>query len=77
MWVMNYLTLSNTYATIVMLHQSPICYLIVLFCVSLAFVFDFFIASAKFNLNQSPSDYLREQVKSKTRLDSNRIDFFY
>lgn len=67
-WVMNYMTFDKTYATVVMLHQTPIFYLTVFLCAGAAFCIDFFLAAIDFNLLTTPSDYLRKLVKNKQKI---------
>jgi hypothetical protein len=67
-WVCNYLPATNTYATIVEMHKSPIYYLTIGFCVMLCFAIDLFYRSIYFNILTSPSDFLRFVVSKKLNI---------
>ena len=62
MWACNYLTLSNTYGTILEMHHSPLYYLTIGICVMLCFGFDLFFRGLSFNITTNPSDFLRNVV---------------
>jgi len=68
-WACNYFTASNTYATILVMHHSPLYYLTIGLCVMLCFSIDLFYRGVYFNILTSPSDFLRSIVKS------NNLDF--
>ncbi len=74
-WVMNYMTFDHTYATIVMLHQTPIFYLTVLMCIGACFALDFFIAALEFNIFTTPTDFLRALVKNKQKIQHHLTEF--
>jgi hypothetical protein len=59
MWACNWLSASNTYATIVEMHMSPLYYLTIGLCVMICFSIDLFIKAVFYNILTSPSDYLR------------------
>ena len=67
MWACNWLTPSNTYATILEMHKSPLYYLTVGLCVMICFAVDLFLTGVSFNILTSPSDYLRSVVSSGKR----------
>lgn len=65
MWVSNFLGFSYTYATIPELHETCLYYLTVFLCVGTTFIVDLFIASFKFTIFPSPSEYLRALINRK------------
>jgi hypothetical protein len=67
MWACNWLSPSNTYATILEMHMSPLYYLTVGLCIMICFSVDLFLKGVSFNILTSPSDYLRSVVSSGSR----------
>lgn len=70
MWVCNYLTASNTYATILEMHLSPLYYLAIGLCVALCFCVDLFIRAFFFNVLTTPVDFLRRLVRQKLSVEA-------
>ena len=71
-WVSNYLSYSKTYVTSVVMHQSPIFYLNVLFSVGTCFILDMFVETIKVNLLGRPSAYVRKLVANKGEIIYDR-----
>lgn len=74
-WITNILSFSHTIYTINILHQSPLFYLTVFFCVGTTFAFDLFFTGLKFNLYTSPTDFLRKIVSRKLNLEDYKEEF--
>lgn len=71
MWVVNYLTFSNTYASIELINSSPLYYLTIFLCVGFTFVVDLFLKGIEFNILTTPPDYLRYLVSNKLSIENN------
>jgi len=69
MWAANYVTIGNTYATVMEMHMTPLYYLTIGLCVILCFAVDLFQRAFHFNILTSPSDFLREIVRKKLPIE--------
>lgn len=69
-WACNFLEFSNTFATIMEMHRSPLYYLTIGLCVMLCFSVDLFLRGLFFNVLVSPSDFLRNIVSEKLSLQA-------
>lgn len=75
MWIVNGLSFSKTYASITLIHESPLYFLTIFLCVGLTFAVDLFLKGIEFNVNTSPSDYLRYLVSNKMNVDEHEEGF--
>ena len=75
MWIANWLTFDKTYASIIEMHKSPLFYLTIGLCCILCFSVDLFLNSFKFNFFPSPSDFLRDLIKNKLKLEDHIHEF--
>ena len=73
MWACNWLSPSNTYATILEMHKSPLYYLIIGLCVMGCFGVDLFFTGVDFNILTSPSDFLRQVISNGSNLTMEHI----
>ena len=74
-WVLNVFDFSWTYLTIEELHLTHLFYLCVFLCVILAFITDYFVTSFMFNFTPTPTDYLRNIVRSGKRIEDYKKKF--
>jgi hypothetical protein len=75
MWIVNGLTFSKTYASITLIHESPLYFLTIFLCVGLTFVVDLFLKGIEFNMTTSPSDFLRKVVSRKEDIQLKEDEF--
>lgn len=61
-WVTNYISISNTYASVPSIFASPLFYLTVVVCSMFCYVIDLFIEGWKFEFRTNPTDFLRKVI---------------
>lgn len=74
-WAASYVPISNTYATVVELHKSPLFYLTVFLIVGFCYVVDLFMVSFKFNFLTNPTDFLRTINSQGKKIDQHQREF--
>jgi len=65
MWTCNYLSSTNTFATIPVIHMGANYYLTIGICVVACYSVDLLVTGLRFNVWTSPPDFLRALVQKK------------
>lgn len=71
-WASNYTGFSATYQSIQMIFQSPHYYLSVFVCVKLCYLIDLLVEAWRFEINTTPTDYLRRIIKFGKNMDAEK-----
>jgi hypothetical protein len=74
-WVADVVPFSNTVGTMMVTYTSPLFYLTVTVTFGFCYVIDFLMATLRFNIWTSPSDYLRLVVHKKGNIQNYKQHF--